>query len=91
MVIPTDDDDDTPGDVENEDVVDESIGDGPSAVRENSDDVDDAMTKADEFTVGADSEGNVIPHTNQVDDYRFRPHELNQLCVWDFCAQVDKV
>ncbi|KAF8439961.1 hypothetical protein L210DRAFT_3352771, partial [Boletus edulis BED1] len=36
-------------------------------------------------------DGNVIACTNQVDDYRFRSQALQNVCLWDFCAQVDKV
>ena len=63
-----------------------------STASEGSDDaVQTIVPSAEEFMIGTDNEGNLVPHTNQVDDYRFRPRELGHVCLWDFCAQVDKI
>ena len=50
-----------------------------------------ASQTLDEYTIGADIEGNVVARANQVDDYRYRPRELENITLWDFCAQIDKV
>lgn len=44
-----------------------------------------------EVIVDADDSGSLIIQSNQVDCYRFRPLELDNVCVWDYCAQTDKM
>jgi hypothetical protein len=37
------------------------------------------------------STGNLVPTANQLADYQRRGVELDDVCVWDFISQVDKV
>ena len=71
---------------------DQSAGSEDDSESEVSDDpVEDTVPSAEDYMIGTDGDGNLVPHTNQVDDYRYRPCELGRVCLWDFCAQVDKI
>lgn len=45
----------------------------------------------DEIRIGSDNFGNLVPKAGQVMDYLHRDEKFNNICVWDFVAQVDKV
>ncbi|KAG0694564.1 hypothetical protein DFH29DRAFT_1006217 [Suillus ampliporus] len=45
----------------------------------------------DEIWINSDNFGNLIPKAAQVMDYLHRDEKFNNICVWDFVAQVDKV
>lgn len=60
-------------------------------VTDNSNQIGIASQMLDEYMIGADIEGNVVACANQVDNYHYRPRELESLTLWDFCAQIDKI
>ncbi|KAG1843115.1 hypothetical protein DFJ58DRAFT_731741 [Suillus subalutaceus] len=45
----------------------------------------------DEIRIDSDNFGNLVPKAAQVMDYLHRDKKFNNICVWDFVAQVDKV
>jgi hypothetical protein len=45
----------------------------------------------DEIRIDSDNFGNLVPKAAQVMDYLHRDEKFNNICVWDFVAQVDKV
>ncbi|KAG1779165.1 hypothetical protein EV702DRAFT_1195672 [Suillus placidus] len=45
----------------------------------------------DEIRIDSDNFGNLIPKVAQVMDYLHLDEKFNNICVWDFVAQVDKV
>jgi hypothetical protein len=44
-----------------------------------------------EVGVSIDGAGNLVPIGDQLGDYHKRGPELNDVCVWDFIARIDKV
>ena len=81
----------TTADADEVHAVDDRNGDPPASSGETEDSPEEAVPTVDEFMIGTDADGNMFPRTNQVDDYRYRPDELGHVCLWDFCAQVDKI
>ncbi|KAG1727352.1 uncharacterized protein EDB91DRAFT_1253907 [Suillus paluster] len=45
----------------------------------------------DEIRIDSDNFGNLVPKAAQVMDYLHRDEKFNNICIWDFVAQVDKV
>ena len=45
----------------------------------------------DEVGVAVNSVGELVARLNQVEDYQARGSLLEDVCVWDFVAQVDKI
>ncbi|KAG1747191.1 uncharacterized protein EDB91DRAFT_1245635 [Suillus paluster] len=45
----------------------------------------------DKIRIDSDNFGNLVPKAAQVMDYLHRDKKFNNICVWDFVAQVDKV
>ena len=58
---------------------------------EDGDALPDVEPATNEYTVHADQDGNLIACMNQVDNYRFRSWALQHVCLWDFCAQINKI
>ena len=55
------------------------------SVQESTDfDDDDALVDVDESSV-------MVLQATQVDDYWLQPSQLTKLCLWDYCARVDKM
>lgn len=53
---------------------------------------DNHVSDADqEVGVSIDGAGNLVPIGDQLGDYHKRGPELNDVCVWDFIAHVDKL
>jgi hypothetical protein len=53
---------------------------------------DNHVSDADqEVGVSINGAGNLVPIRDQLGDYHKRGPELNDVCVWDFIAHVDKV
>ncbi|KIM73533.1 hypothetical protein PILCRDRAFT_15186 [Piloderma croceum F 1598] len=44
----------------------------------------------DEVAITLDHRGNLVARANQVADYRLRGNHLEDICVWDFVARVEK-
>jgi hypothetical protein len=45
----------------------------------------------DEIRISSDNLGNLVPKAAQLMDYLHRDEKFNNICTWDFMAQVDKV
>lgn len=58
----------------------DQLGHGPSG------DDDDQ-----EIRVSIDGQGKLVATGSQVADYQLRGENLNDICVWDFISQIDKV
>jgi hypothetical protein len=50
----------------------------------------DNSLASDEVGLSIDDSGNLIPRANQVQDYMSRSFALQDMCIWDFVAQVEK-
>ena len=55
-------------------------------------DTDDGqIADADDVPLSFSRNGHVFERSSQVEDYRFRAEELNQISLWDFVSTVDHV
>ena len=60
----------------------------------NSEDEDEYLGDdlPDEVTILANQgSGQAVPHSSQLQDYIYRPPELEKMCYWDFIAQTNKI
>ena len=58
-----------------------------SAVEQPS--LDDAVDH-DEVAISVDDNDRIVAHPSQLTDYRYRAQQLDNLSLWDFCAQTEK-
>jgi hypothetical protein len=72
-----------PSNIEFEDGLDDNAN--PSQMTDEMDENDD------EIGVAVDQIGNLVAKAGQVADYQLRDVCLNDICVWDFVAQVEKI
>ena len=55
-------------------------------------DISDPLMGGSSFiTAITDEHGNLVPKANRVADYIFRPAILEEMCLWDFLCQTNKV
>ncbi|KAG2361134.1 hypothetical protein BDR07DRAFT_1486224 [Suillus spraguei] len=76
---------------ENLDKHDEELEDRPVEGTLDDDEVYVEQLQNDEIRIGSDNFGTIVPKAAQVMDYLHRHEKFNNICVWDFVAQVDKV
>lgn len=73
------------------DEVEDEIHDDHSDGDDSEDELDD-IELVDEVTVSTDAQsGSIVPHGSQLQDYIYRPSELEDMSYWDFIAQTEKV
>lgn len=52
---------------------------------------EDVTDETDEVAIFVDTLGKLIARASQVADYQLWDASLNNICVWDFVAQVEKI
>ncbi|KAG1887028.1 hypothetical protein F4604DRAFT_1571508, partial [Suillus subluteus] len=53
-------------------------------------DIADGALASNEVSLSIGDNGALIPRANQVQDYQLRSPALQEMCIWDFVAQVEK-